>query len=91
MSFVTGETAFSGSALVTGTYQSGSPPPPLFDYIPAVGTTGDIVTGYRTTIGPVIGQWQVISSSAISEPSTYAALAGLATLGFAALCRPRRA
>ncbi len=45
----------------------------------------------RTTIGPVIGQWQVIDSSAIPEPSTYAALAGLATLAFAALRRPRRA
>lgn len=90
MSFVTGETAFTGSALVTGTYKSGSTPPPLFNYIPAVGTTGDIVTGFRTTIGPVIGQWQVIDSSAIPEPSTYAALVGLSTLGFAALRRPRR-
>ncbi|MCX6938404.1 MAG: PEP-CTERM sorting domain-containing protein [Verrucomicrobia bacterium] len=91
MSFVTGETAFTGSALVTGTFKSGSTPPPLFDYIPAVGTIGDIVTGFRTTIGPVIGQWQVIDSSAIPEPSTYSALVGLATLGFAALRRHRRA
>jgi hypothetical protein len=47
------------------------------DLLPVAGATGDIRPGYNASIGPVIGQWQVIGAAPVPEPGTLA----LAALG----------
>ncbi|MCW1885467.1 PEP-CTERM sorting domain-containing protein [Luteolibacter flavescens] len=70
--FVLGQQAFFGSSVVD--FSS-------LTHLPAVGTTGNVMLGYRSSHGGVIGQWEVIP-----EPTT--ALLGL--LGMGAFAARRR-
>lgn len=67
--FSTSSAAFSG----TGTFNFST----YGAYLPAAGTTGNIFAADGAT---VIGTYSVVSS-AVPEPSAYAALCGLVTLG----------
>lgn len=62
------------------------------NYFPALNTTGDIIVGWSENTGNVvIGQWKMVETPAIPEPSTYALIFGLIALGGAAWRRRRRA
>ena len=89
MSFITGATALTGSASFTYRPTIGRP---SFDWSPLQTSpyVGNIYLGYGDNMGPLIGQYEIVnSSSVIPEPSSFAALAGLGALGFAALRRRR--
>jgi hypothetical protein len=97
----------SGAAITTGTwttiglidYAPGSLQRPSFPYLRHLYSFGgpiSNVTGFRVTTQAGLGGGQAIDelevyTSAIPEPSTYAALAGVAVLGLAAFSRRRRA
>ncbi len=89
MSLVTGSVAFTGSMTLPAALAINNP---SFSWsrLRSADTIGNIYLGFYSNPGPLLGQYEIINS-AIPEPSAYAALAGLATLGFAALRRPRRA
>ncbi len=84
MNFTTSGPAFYGEAVFDlSTYAT------FTNAFPTLGATGNLViwNGNGT-----LGTWQVVgAASAVPEPSTYAALAGLAALGFVAYRRHRRA
>jgi len=82
--FTTGTLAFSGTLTLdlTGTGEAGA--------LPAVGTSGAIITGYNTSpdSGQSVGTWQVLAAPSVSapEPSTWLLL----LLGVAALAMGRK-
>lgn len=80
-SFTTGATAFTGSA----TIDFGS------IILPAAGTTGAIYIGFDSTHGGQIGTWNVISTTPVPEPGTYALIAGAAALGVVFMRRRKAA
>ena len=83
MTFSTSGAAFYGEAIFDlSSYSS------FTNLFPALNATGNV--GIWNGNG-TLGTWQVVGAAAIPEPSTYAALAGLAALGLVMLRRRRAA
>jgi hypothetical protein len=83
MTFSTSSAAFHGEAVFDlSAYAS------FTNLFPALNATGNV--GIWNGNG-TLGTWQVVGAAAIPEPSTYAALVGLAALGLAVLRRRRAA
>jgi hypothetical protein len=83
MTFSTSGAAFHGEAIFDLSSYSG-----FTNLFPALNATGNV--GIWNGNG-TLGTWQVVGAAAIPEPSTYAALAGLAALGLVILRRRRTA
>ena len=86
MAFSSSGQAFYGQAIFDLTAYSS-----YTNLFPALNSTGDVrIWNDDGGAGnAVLGSWKVVGAAAVPEPSTYAALFGLATLG-AACWRKRR-